>query len=141
MVCTFFGHKDTPGCVESLIGKVIVDLIEHDKVNLFYVGNNGNFDFMVHRQLRIISEKYPIRYYIVKSYIDRKEEDFSDAENVIAADGTEGVPLKFAISNRNRWKINQSDCVITYVEHISSGAYKFKKLAQSKGLKIIELYK
>lgn len=44
MVCTFFGHKDTPKEIEPTLRSTLIDLIENKNVNVFYVGNNGNFD-------------------------------------------------------------------------------------------------
>ena len=46
MICTFFGHKDTPQNILPVLRTVIIDLIQNKNVDLFYVGNNGNFDFM-----------------------------------------------------------------------------------------------
>ena len=47
MVCTFFGHRDTPRIAELILKEKIIYLIENKNVDKFYVGNNGNFDFMV----------------------------------------------------------------------------------------------
>ena len=44
MVCTFFGHRDTPERATPLLHDSIVDLIENKGVTDFYVGYNGNFD-------------------------------------------------------------------------------------------------
>lgn len=56
MVCTFFGHKDTPKETEPTLRSTLIDLIENKNVNVFYVGNNGNFDTMVRRQLEYLSQ-------------------------------------------------------------------------------------
>lgn len=60
MVCTFFGHNDTPKEIEPTLRSTLIDLIENKKVNVFYVGNNGNFDTMVRHQLEDLSKTYPI---------------------------------------------------------------------------------
>ena len=65
MVCTFFGHKDTPKEIEPTLRSTLIDLIENKKVNVFYVGNNGNFDTMVRRQLEDLSQLYSITYSVV----------------------------------------------------------------------------
>ena len=49
MVCTFFWHRDTPGCAEILLQEVLEELITSKKANVFYVGNEGQFDYMVLR--------------------------------------------------------------------------------------------
>ena len=73
MICTFFGHKDTPDAIEPILQKVLIDLIERKNVNLFYVGNNGNFDSIVKKNLQILQKKYTgIRYYVVLAYLSKK---------------------------------------------------------------------
>ena len=37
MVCTFFGHKDAPNSIESVLFKTITDIIENMGVNKFFV--------------------------------------------------------------------------------------------------------
>ena len=44
----------------------------------------------------------------------------------------ENVPLRFAISHRNRWIINKADIVIAYISHTYGGAYTMYKHAKSK---------
>ncbi len=53
--------------------------------------------------------------------------------------GIETVPKRFAISWRNKWMIEQSDVVVTYVTHGFGGAWQFKALAQRQGKTVIEL--
>ena len=55
MTVTFFGHKDTPKEIEPTLRTTLVDLIENHGATEFYVGNNGNFDTMVRRQLENLS--------------------------------------------------------------------------------------
>ena len=59
MVCTFFGHADTPGEAQTTLHITLVDLIENKNVDLFYVGNNGNFDAMVRNELEMLSITSP----------------------------------------------------------------------------------
>lgn len=54
-------------------------------------------------------------------------------------DGFEVVPPRFAIDHRNRWMINQSDFVVTYVRSPIGGAEKFKALAERKGKPMVEV--
>ena len=56
MTVTFFGHKDTPKEIEPTLRTTLVDLIENHGATEFYVGNNGNFDTMVRRQLEDLSQ-------------------------------------------------------------------------------------
>lgn len=47
--------------------------------------------------------------------------------------------LKTAIDYRNRWMVERSDCVITYVNRSWGGAAKYKKFAQNRGKTVYEL--
>ena len=52
MTCTFFGNRDTNiKKVEVPLLKILVDLIKNEKIDTFYVGNQGNFDYAVQKQL------------------------------------------------------------------------------------------
>ncbi|MBQ7999846.1 MAG: hypothetical protein IJ298_01345 [Ruminococcus sp.] len=139
--CTFFGHRDTPEKIEPTLRSALIDLIENKNVTLFYVGNNGNFDCMVTKQLRQLKETYPfISFYVVISYIPTKSLfDNNDIYETLYPEELEHTPLRFAIDKRNHWMLNNSDYVITYVTHITGGACKFKQIAEKKKKIIIEL--
>ncbi len=137
MTCTFFGHKNTPKEKEPALQAALKDLIENRNVDTFYVGNNGNFDNMVFFTLLKLSSVYSIKFYVVLSYLPKKESDYM--EYSILPDGIENVPPRFAISYRNKWMIEKSDCVVTYVTRPCGGAVKFKELAEKKGKTIINI--
>ena len=69
---TFFGHRDTPKETEPALRLTLIDLIENKNATVFYVGNHGNFDAMVRRQLEDLSKTYPIKYYVVLAYMPVK---------------------------------------------------------------------
>ena len=139
MVCTFFGHKDTPKEIEPTLRSTLRDLIENKNVTVFYVGNNGNFDTMVRCQLEDLSLTYPITYSVVLAYLPTNKNEYEDYTNTILPEGIETAPKRFAISYRNKWMIQQSDIVVTYVTHGFGGAAQFKNTAERKGKTIIEL--
>ena len=141
-VCTFFGHRIVPKEIEPTLRSTLIDLIINHNVNLFYVGNHGEFDSMVRRVLRELSTEYPIRYYVVLAYMPKKRSgiDPTDYSDTILPESIETAPKRFAINYRNKWMIEQSDFVVTYVVHDAvSGAAQFKRLAERKAKKIIEL--
>ena len=72
---TFFGHRDTPKEIEPALRLTLIDLIENKNVTVFYVGNHGNFDAMVRRQLEDLSKTYPIKYYVVLAYMPSKNDE------------------------------------------------------------------
>ena len=139
MTVTFFGHKDTPKEIEPTLRATLIDLIENHGATEFYVGNNGNFDTMVRRQLENLSQTYPITYNIVLAYLPTKKNEYEDHSNTILPEGIETIPKRFAISWRNKWMVEQSDVVVTYVTHSFGGAAQFKAMAERQGKTVIEL--
>lgn len=139
MTVTFFGHKDTPKEIEPTLRTTLVDLIENHGATEFYVGNNGNFDTMIRRQLENLSQTYPITYNVVLAYLPTKKSEYDDYTNTILPEGIETSPKRFAISYRNKWMIQQSDVVVTYVTHSFGGAAQFKAMAKRQGKTVIEL--
>ncbi len=142
MTCTFFGHRITKSEIEPELRSTLIDLIEKNEVNLFYVGNQGGFDLMVSRVLEELSKDYDIQYYTVSAYISAKQDILSKSNDVhtLLPDGIETVPKRFAINYRNKWMIEHSDYVVTYVSNrIGSGAAQFKELAEKKGKFVINI--
>ena len=139
MVCTFFGHKDTPKEIEPTLRSTLIDLIENHGATEFYIGSNGSFDTMARRQLEKLSHTYPITYSIVLAYLPTKPNEYDDYTNTILPEGIETVPRRFAISYRNKWMIKQADIVVTYVTRSYGGAAQFKEMAERKRKTIINL--
>ena len=124
---TFFGHRDTPKEIEPALRLTLIDLIENKNATVFYVGNHGNFDAMVRRQLEDLSKTYPIKYYVVLAYMPGKNAE--PDEHSILPEGIETVPRRFAINYRNKWMLNKSDIVVTYVTRNFGGAAQFMNMA------------
>ena len=138
--CSFFGHSENIAeGTENLLCSILIDLIETKHVNEFFVGNHGQFDIMVRGLLKKLNLIYPqIKYSVVLAYFPTKksDEDFSDTcfPEALAA-----VPPRFAIDKRNRWLIEKSDIVVTYVCHSYGGAARYKALAEKKGKTVINI--
>ena len=137
MTVTFFGHRDAPKEIEPTLRATLIDLIKNENATDFYVGNNGNFDAMVQRQLEELSEIYDIKYSVVLAYLPDKKSEYDAYTNTIYPEGIETVPKRFAISWRNKWMLKQADTVVTYVTHPSAGAWEFERLAMKQGKRII----
>lgn len=136
--CTFFGHRSVHEKIEPTLRSTLMDLIENHWVTRFYVGNHGAFDAMVRRVLDDLSSTYAITYYVVLAYLPEKGGQ-EDSDTIFPED-IESVPKRFAISYRNKWMLERSDYVVTYVTHqIGSGAAQFKELAEKRGKTVIEL--
>ena len=139
MTVIFFGHKDTPKNIEPTLKATLVDLIENHGATEFYVGNNGNFDTMVRRQLENLSQTYHITYNVVLAYIPTKKSEYDSFTNTLLPEGIETVHKRFAISYRNKWMIQQADVAVTHVTHSFGGAAQFKAMAERQGKIVIEL--
>lgn len=134
---TFFGHRDTPKETEPALRLTLIDLIENKNATVFYVGNHGNFDAMVRRQLEDLSKIYPIKYYVVLAYMPNRND--SPDEHTILPEGIETVPRRFAINYRNKWMLTNSDIVVTYVTRPVGGAWEFKQIAEKQRKFIIKV--
>ena len=139
--CTFFGHSLITKDISSELKKTLINLIVKENVKKFYVGNHGDFDHIVHSVLIELSKIYDINYYVVLAYIPEKKYDPEDnsPSDTILPDGIEKIIPKFAISYRNKWMIEQSDFVVTYVTHDYGGAAQFRDKAIKIGKTVINI--
>ncbi len=140
LTCTFFGNKNTPIEVLPYLRRIIIDLIENENVNYFYVGNHGAFDYMVRDVLKELKLKYQnINYRVVLAYLENKNDGYIDYSDTIYPDGLESTPLKYAIIKRNNWMISKSNYVVTYIKNKYGNAIMYKELAIKKGKIVIEI--
>lgn len=137
--CTFFGHRDAPTGIKSSLRQVLSDLIERQGVKQFYVGNQGSFDAMARSLLAEFEQTHGIGYAIVLAYLPRQEDPLFDADHTLLPEGIETVPPRFAIEYRNKWMIDRSDIVVTYVHRSFGGAAKFKELAEKRNKIVIPI--
>lgn len=129
--CTFFGHRDCPDEIKSKLRTILVDLIKNRDVNMFYVGNQGQFDAIVRSVLRELKEEYPqINYAVVLAYIPGGQTKYEDYSDTMLPEGVETVHPRYAISWRNNWMLRQSDYVVTYITHSWGGAAQYADKAK-----------
>ena len=141
MACCFFGHKDVPlGLTEYLL-PVLTDLIA-EGVDSFLVGTQGSFDSAILHTLRLLKQKYShINYNVVLAYMPGAREGWSayDPMETLYPEGLEAVHPRFAISWRNKWMVQESDVVVTYITHSWGGAAQFAELAERKQKQVINI--
>ena len=104
IACTFFGHRDCPSSIKPKLREALIDLIENHAVDIFYVGQQGAFDGIVHSVLKELVSVYPhIRYAVVLERLppNRDEFDTRDYSDTMLPEGIETVHPRFAISWRN----------------------------------------
>lgn len=141
MVCCFFGHKDIPSGLTERLLPVLAGLIA-EGVDSFLVGNQGGFDSTVLHTLRLLKEKHPyITYNVVLAYMPGAREEWSAYEpmETFYPEGLESVHPRYAISWRNKWMIQESDVVVTYITHSWGGAAQFAELAERKHKRVINI--
>lgn len=142
MTCTFFGHSFISEDISGRLEEAIVYLIEKKGVNKFYVGTHGEFDRLCFEALEKLAEKYDIDYKKVLATVPVKKADWdrTDYSRAVVPDGIERAHPKYRINFRNKWMINNSDCVVTYIKNpYGMGAAQFAESAEKKGKIMIKL--
>lgn len=144
MVCSFFGHKDSPQFLYTKIKDAIEYLISQRNADSFLVGNQGNFDSMVLKALRELKQVYPhICYNVVLAYMPSQKQEYKlyDTSETFLPEGIETVPKRYAIAWRNKWMVQESDVILGYITHSWGGASQSIAYAERQGKEIINLFK
>lgn len=147
MIITFIGHSTICNRKKlfDLVMNTLSEKMEQDEV-LFYCGGYGDFDNLCVKVCNIIKKnKTNCKVIFVTPYIT---ESYQKKMELLVADGQydlsvypplENVPLKFAISKRNEWMVNEADLIIAYVKYTFGGAYKSLEYARRKNKQIINI--
>ncbi len=139
--CTFFGHRDCPDSIKQKLRMTLVDLIINHSVDMFYVGNHGRFDTIVHGVLKELKREYPlINYAVVLAYMPGKKSEYGDYSDTMLPEGIESVHPRYAISWRNNWMLEQSDYAITYITHSWGGAAQYAGKAKKQGKRVVNVF-
>jgi uncharacterized phage-like protein YoqJ len=131
VVITFCGHGDCQGddIREWLQSQVEATIAEG--AELFYLGGYGGFDRMAASVVWELKTRHPqIQSVLVLPYLDKKVS--TDKYDSTTYPPLETVPKRYAISHRNRWMVDESDVVISYVVHGWGGAAKTLDYARRK---------
>jgi uncharacterized phage-like protein YoqJ len=148
MIITFCGHKDISDR-QPILNKLIETLEPYFKVNTpltFYCGGYGDFDSLASQAIDILRKKYTevkaekifVTPYITPAYQERIS-DMKKFYDEVVYPPLENVPLKFAISRRNEWMVENSDIVIAYVKYSWGGSAKTLAYAKRKHKQIINI--
>lgn len=135
--CTFFGHRQCQQRIEPMLLQTVEELIREHGVTLFYVGGQGEFDRTVQRVLNRMQERYPkIEWYEVLAYHPERK---SGEHKTLFPEAAELGPVRFALSRRNRWMVQQADFLICYAAHDWGGAARFVEYALRQRKCVINL--
>jgi len=143
--CTFAGHRTASDTLKNELIAVVFDLIENRGVTTFYVGNNGRFDALSVGAVRAVKQRYKdVRLILVvpkmNSTIKNNKDYYSDMyDEVLIPAESDAAHYKAMITVRNRWMVDNSDYLITYIRKDHGGAYSTYKYAKKKNINIVEL--
>ena len=140
MIVTFLGHRDF--IYSEKIEERLVYAIEQcikEGADEFFLGGYGSFDYFVAGVLRSLKSKNGhISIIFVTPYIN-KDYDSTLYDSSLYPP-IENVPFKFAISERNKWMVQNADVVVSGVQRNFGGASKALVYARKLGKRIISLY-
>lgn len=138
-IVTFCGHKEIvdTSTVRAAVDEILCGLVA-EGADYFLLGGHGGFDSLAAHAVYDLKRDNPqIHSTLVIPYLNR------DYDTKLYDDSTypplEGVPLKFAISKRNEWMVDQADVVVAYVKHSWGGAAATLRYAESKKKRIIRI--
>ena len=105
MTVTFFGHKETPEDIYEKLRARIAKFVVQNESTVFYVGNQGSFDQMVRKALRVflpflVDSKGKMCYNISRNKIFKRDPERSARFKIYAlARATDSVgPRSCALS-------------------------------------------
>ena len=139
MIASFCGHRDAL-LEEKDIEKLdrILETLAEEGVNEFLLGEYGNFDRAAAAAVKKLKVAYPhIRSVLVIPYLDGNYDTAPYDTTVYPP--LERAPKRFAITYRNRWMVERSDVIISYVRRDWGGAASTLSYAKSKKKRIIPL--
>lgn len=143
-ICTCFGHRETYKDFSGVLSEYLEDLILNQGVVEFWTGGMGNFDGSFASAVRGLKRKHPyIKLVLIKPYFSNelntnKEYYEYTYDDVVIPGILAGVHPKSAITKRNRWMVENSDFIVTYVYRDHGGAFEAKKYAMKLGKNIFE---
>ena len=143
IACCFFGHRTLLNSVDDFLYNQICYLIEKEGVTEFLVGDHGDFDKAAASAVRKAKLVYPnITLTLVRPYFSDElnaNKDFYKTlyDNVIIPSEAAQSHFKAAITNRNKWMIDNSSFCIFYVIRENGGAYTALKHARKQEKTII----
>ncbi len=142
MVCSLFGHRDCADSIRDILQVLIEKMITGNKVDCFYVGNQGKFDAIAMDVLIKLKEKYPhIRCYVVLAYLKTHADDFYLKHSLDGIYPAEVLmaPHDMAIPARNKWMGRQADYVLCYITRDKGGAARSVEYARNLNKRIINI--
>lgn len=137
MKVTFCGYSDIAQTdeVRAWLYDTVQKLINLG-ADMFLLGGYGAFDLMAASVVWEMKLKYPyVQSVLVKPYLNREMDESKYDWTVYPA--LERVPLRYAISYRNRYMAEEANLVVAYVLHSWGGAAQTLEYAKQKKKSIV----
>lgn len=144
MVISFFGHSKiyTTDDLQCKVRETILkNILAGEQIRL-YCGGYGDFDSLCLRaglELKKAGNKCETVFITPYLNIPKKLKDKLNLFDQIIYPPLEDVPFKYAILQRNKWIVDQSDLIISYVKRDYGGAYSALLYAKTKKKRVINL--
>lgn len=144
-ICSFFGHREIFCDLNSELREAIEIAINEYDITTFYVGEQGSFDRIAKGVVTAMKQKYPqIRLILILPYFTNRLNQYKDIytleyDEIIIPSILDGIHPKGAITKRNRWMVDESQLIISYVSRSYGGAYNTVKYAIRKNKSIINI--
>ena len=146
--CTFAGHREVYAAyLDAKLEQAIADILLTDTEFVFYTGGMGEFDARCAAAVRTAKCRNPhldiqlclVLPYMMQQLNEDKEYYEKAFDQIIVPLELAEVHYKVAITKRNRWMVDASDCLIAFVYRDFGGAYTTLKYAKRCDKKIIQL--
>ena len=140
--CCGFGHRVVLENIEPELSAAVRGAVL-DGCGVFYTGAMGEFDALFSSAVRKVKAQHPhIRLICVKPYFSndlntRRDYYAAYYDDVIIPPELTGVHYRAAIPLRNRWLVEHSDLIISYLFRRDGGAFHAIQYAESCGKTII----
>ena len=141
-MCCCFGHREVYKDISARLQEIIEDLIINKGVKTFYTGGMGQFDGKFSTAVRAMKRSHPdIELVLVCPYLTQelnrdKEWYEHNYDSILIPSELDGIHYKSAIKARNRWMVDNSDYIVSYVYREFGGAYDAVKYAKKQGKEI-----
>ena len=142
---SFFGHRrlDDLNHIDERLMPLLQQLIRDKNYVVFQVGRNGEFDEYVASVIKRARREYGVdnnELTLIRPYEVADMDDYWNYyDSVLIPDCLEGVHPKSAITQRNRWMVEEADLVVVNVERASGGAYQAKRYAEKLHIPVVNL--
>ena len=137
-----FGHRDFSEHIslEKILPRVFENILAKYELLEIFIGRNGEFDVFTASIIKRFQKKAGqerCEMTLVLPYTVRNIDDYQKYYDNIT------IPIKAhpkaAITDRNKWMVENSDLILVFVKKSHGGAYEAMRYAEKLGKRVINL--